>query len=86
VQVTNSFTVTVVPAYSFSISNTPAGKKSFILALHSRTNLTWQIQASTDLVDWLPVWTNSTAKSGTLLFTDLLSTNFPDRFYRAVYP
>ncbi len=86
VRVTNSFTVTVLPGYSFSISNPPAGKKSFILALHSRTNLTWQIEASTDLVDWLPVWTNSTAKSGTLLFTDLLATNFPERFYRAVYP
>ncbi|HTB82009.1 MAG TPA: hypothetical protein VK742_00010 [Candidatus Sulfotelmatobacter sp.] len=86
VLVTNSFTVTVLPAYSFSISNPPAGKKSFILALHSRTNLTWQIDASTDLVDWLPVWTNSTSKSGTLLFTDLLATNFPERFYRAVYP
>lgn len=86
VRVTNSFTVDVWPTYQFSISNAPAGRKYFILALHSRTNLTWQIDASVDLINWQPVWTNSTAKTGTLLFTDLLATNFPDRFYRGVYP
>ena len=86
VRLTNSFNVDVSPGYSFSVTNSRAGRKFFILALHSRTNLTWEIDASTDLFDWQPVWTNSTKTSGTLLFTDLLATNFPQRFYRAVYP
>jgi ABC-type uncharacterized transport system auxiliary subunit len=86
VRVTNSFTVTVVPAYSFSISNAPVRGKPFVLALHSRTNLIWQVQASSNLFDWQSVWTNSTLKSGIILYTDLWTTNFPERFYRAVYP
>jgi hypothetical protein len=86
VRVTNSFTVDVWPTNQFTISNPPAGKKFFLLALQSQTNTTWQIQASTNLTDWLPVWTNSTKTSGTLMYTDLLATNFPDRFYRGVYP
>jgi uncharacterized repeat protein (TIGR01451 family) len=38
------------------------------------------IQASTNLVNWVPVWTNTPP----FTFTDLISSPYPDRFYRAV--
>jgi len=36
--------------------------------------------------NWLPIFTNVNNPSGTLNFTDLLATNFPQRYYRAVQP
>ena len=35
---------------------------------------------------WQPLLTNTVGTSGTLQVTDLLATNFMQRFYRAVYP
>ena len=40
------------------------------------------ISASTNLQTWIPLLTNPLG-SGTLLFTDLLATNYPRRYYRA---
>jgi DNA-binding beta-propeller fold protein YncE len=42
------------------------------------------VEASTDLVDWLPLWTNTFA--GDLQFSDLQSDAYPYRFYRAHLP
>ncbi|HLP78353.1 MAG TPA: hypothetical protein VK327_15720, partial [Candidatus Paceibacterota bacterium] len=39
------------------------------------------LYASTNLVDWQPVFTNPPA-AGELLFTDSSATNFPQRFYK----
>ena len=54
------------------------------------TNMAWRVEAATNLdasaADWLPVYTNPTGAGGGLLFTDLLATNFPQRYYRAVFP
>ena len=87
---TNSFTVTVTqPGYNFSGSNTLASKKYFLLALQSLSNTTWRIDAATNLAsatNWRPVFTSSVPSGGWLLYTDRLATNFPIRFYRAVYP
>jgi hypothetical protein len=45
------------------------------------TNQTIVVESSTNLVDWLPVWTN--ILSGTNIpFADSLWTNYPSRFYR----
>jgi len=38
------------------------------------------IQASTNLLTWVPIYTNTTPFD----FTDLNATNYPDRFYRAI--
>jgi hypothetical protein len=40
------------------------------------------IYASTNLVGWLPILTNSPA-TGSVLFLDSSATNRPRRFYRA---
>jgi uncharacterized repeat protein (TIGR01451 family) len=38
------------------------------------------VQASTNLVTWLPIYTNNTP----FTFTDVNATNYPDRFYRVI--
>jgi hypothetical protein len=46
------------------------------------TNQTLVVEASTNLINWQPVWTN--ILSGTnVIFTDLQWTNYSIRFYRA---
>jgi hypothetical protein len=51
------------------------------------TNLTGQgtvvVQASSNLVQWTPILTNAPAW-GAILFTDVLQTNLPGRYYRAM--
>jgi hypothetical protein len=48
------------------------------------------VEISTDLVSWLPVWTNTFPGIGTnlsaLTFTDPQSATFPHSFYRALTP
>jgi hypothetical protein len=40
------------------------------------------IQASTNLISWIPIYTNIVP----FTFTNFDSTNYPARFYRAVGP
>ena len=53
------------------------------------TNSNFIIFASTNLsappAGWVPISTNKTGPNGVLQFTDMLSTNFPRRFYRAAF-
>jgi hypothetical protein len=50
------------------------------------TNQTCVIEASTDLLKWLPVGTNS-SPSGSFIFSEARATNLAARFYRvAVLP
>lgn len=58
----------------------------FHFTLDTQPNITWRIDASTNLLTWLPVYTNAADASGALQFTDLLATNFLHRYYRAVFP
>ena len=79
---TNSFTVIILlpnpPTLTISVTN------GFQLSFSTGSNTTWRIDASTNLLNWHPVFTNVADPSGTLQFTDLLATNYPWRFYRAV--
>lgn len=43
------------------------------------------VQASTNLLDWTPVWTNIGTWTG-LFFQEADSTFFPERFYRVTTP
>jgi hypothetical protein len=54
---------------------------SLLLVLHSPTNLTLQLQASSNLVDWVAVTTIT--NMGLVRFTNSLITNSPRGFYRA---
>ena len=55
-----------------------------MLALAAYSNLTCRIDVSTDLVTWTTL-TNLSDTNGALQFIDEAATNFPNRFYRAVW-
>ena len=55
----------------------------FQMRLVGTANTSYVIQASTNLLDWVALATN-TVPNGLWTFTDLQSTNFPGRYYRAV--
>jgi hypothetical protein len=83
--VANSFVVQVLspPALKIAASAQPTNG-SFQLTFSTGSNTTWRVDASTNLLNWLPLLTNTVGPSGTIQFTDLLATNYPWRFYRAV--
>jgi hypothetical protein len=74
--------LTVPPTQTLTVN-------SFQFTLHTVAKTTWRIDASTNLANvssWWPLLTNMADSSGTIQFTDLLATNYPRRFYRAVLP
>jgi uncharacterized repeat protein (TIGR01451 family) len=78
---------TVVSVASVAPSNPPILSGSLsVLGGHFTFNVTGNsgattvIQASTNLVNWVPVYTGTSPFS----FTDMNTTNIPYRFYRAV--
>ncbi|MBI3415622.1 MAG: hypothetical protein HY043_09940 [Verrucomicrobia bacterium] len=77
--VSTTFKVTVVPAPSINITNQ---QFHFTQSLPPGNVV---IEASTNLVAWLPVATNSVA-GGVLNFTDVSASNFVARFYRLTSP
>jgi uncharacterized repeat protein (TIGR01451 family) len=56
------------------------GSGAFQFAVTSDPGVTNIIQASTNLVNWDPIYTNI----GSFTFTNLTATNYPQRFYRSV--
>jgi hypothetical protein len=83
ITVNNLVSVPVTPV-SFAGGGIQVNGASIVLTL---TNLTGQgtvvVQASADLAQWVPVFTNAPALGG-IMFTDVISTNCPGRYYRAV--
>jgi uncharacterized repeat protein (TIGR01451 family) len=79
----NAASVTVV----VSPASPPQLAASYVSASHtfqftvSGSSAPTIIEASTNLVDWVPIYTNSTAP---FTFTDPNAANYPYRFYRAV--
>lgn len=59
---------------------TAGGRHGFQLSITNDSGSSVVIQASTNLITWLPVFTNVAP----FTFTNLDSTNYPQRFYRAV--
>jgi hypothetical protein len=53
--------------------------------LNAPTGQTVVVYASTNLLNWTPLWTN-TANGAPFYFYDPIWTNFPRRFYRAWSP
>jgi hypothetical protein len=54
------------------------------LSFTAISNLSFRLEASTNLLDWETV-TNYADPAGPLEYVDLCATNFPQRFYRAVW-
>jgi hypothetical protein len=72
----------VVPAPRLIIPTMVPGG-AFQFGIVGATNQTCVIEASADLLNWVPVATNTTI-AGTLMFSDALANARPARFYRAV--
>jgi hypothetical protein len=76
--------ITVVPseppALSFGFAPLPGGGTALQLSVTNDVGLNIIVQASTNLVNWIPISTNVAP----FTLTNLESTNFPERFYRAV--
>jgi uncharacterized protein (TIGR03790 family) len=62
----------------------PAANGAFTMEVGIPTTLPYVILASTNLMNWLPICTNSIP--GLLNFIDYDSTNYPARFYRMTWP
>lgn len=76
--VTNTITM-VRPKLSLS---TPA--KGIVRVTNTIPGRTFQIQGSTNFVDWVPLVTNTPTTQAVFWFTNI--TSLPHRFYRAVEP
>lgn len=78
-----------------TFNGTPIASPQLILPSSTRTNFqfsfstiantSWRIDASTNLADWLPVFTNAAGTNGNFQFSDPAFTNFSRRFYRAAF-
>jgi len=55
----------------------------FEILMTGQRDETYQIQASTNLVDWPMVYTKTADSSGKIQFTDTAATNYVHRLYRA---
>lgn len=84
-----NFTALVVAAPS----TPPAGKLSasylkssgqLQFTLAGAPGKTYVVQASTNMINWVPIFTNSTPLNGLLQFVDPKATNYSSRFYRTV--
>jgi uncharacterized protein (TIGR03790 family) len=62
----------------------PDDNGAFMMEVTIPSPLPYVILASTDLMDWHPIFTNDVP--GLLNFTDYDSTNHPARFYRMAWP
>ena len=54
----------------------------FTFRYYGETGTNYVVEASTDLVNWLPLATNQVSGLGFLEFTDVTATNYNWRFYR----
>jgi subtilisin family serine protease len=66
------------------VTTTPFGNSGpFQLHVSGGLNRTCAIEATTNLVNWSPIFTNTTSTNGTFDFADDQSTNLSQRFFRA---
>jgi hypothetical protein len=70
------------PARLSGARNAPAGP--FVLTISGGAQKTYVIQASSNLLSWFAISTNTVPANGTMIWTDATSTAVSRRFYRAV--
>lgn len=75
----SSVTLTVYPTTAPTLTSVQHVNGMFTLSLTGVTNYQYIVQASTDLLNWVPVSTNVAP----FTFVDVASAQFSQRFYRA---
>lgn len=73
--------ITVVTPSPVTLTSSGVTNGAYQLTYSVDTGLTYVLQASTNLVDWLSIATNK-ANSSSFTFTDTSTTNLASRFYR----
>ena len=82
---TASVTVNVVSGSLPQLSASYVGNHQFHFSITDLTQQGYVVQASTNLVTWVPVYTNPTPATTITTFTDSsATTNYPYRFYRVL--
>ncbi|MBI4323863.1 MAG: CHRD domain-containing protein [Chloroflexi bacterium] len=67
------------PSASTPLTNLVYTNETFQLALDEVSGYQYAIEASTNLADWVSIYTNQVP----FTFTNSISTNYPQRFYRS---
>jgi hypothetical protein len=62
------------------------GDGTFTITFQGSSNSVYTVQISSNLLDWIPVQTNTSAGDGTWSYTDADAPNAPVRFYRSARP
>jgi hypothetical protein len=87
---TGLVTIVVTPPPTSNITGaTLNGDGSVALKFSGVPGYTYRVMGTTNLappVNWQPIGTNLAALDGSWQFTDTGVTNYPQRFYRSVYP
>jgi hypothetical protein len=74
------------PVVTLACANAPIKSTSgFSLLISAPQGYTYVLEASTNLVNWTPIATN-TAVTASDVFTDTDAPNYPNRFYRVSSP
>jgi len=81
VSVTVLAPIAVAPLTLSVTSNSPAIGFGFQVSGPQGSNFV--VEASSDLNNWTPIFTNKAPPAGTMSYTDTDATNYPSRFYRA---
>jgi hypothetical protein len=81
--VTQTFSVTVTRPATPSLANTVFSNGQLRLQISGDAGPDYIVQASTNLQNWLPLWTTNPAALP-FLFSDPGSTNYRQRFYRVL--
>ena len=74
----------ITPAVQFTAINIMSNY-ACRLSLSAPTNFNYRIEASTNLVSWTTLTNFSNLSTDSIQFDDNLASNFPRRFYRAVW-
>ena len=77
----NSRAAVVVANPAASLAVVSSGTGQFAITITGATGQPYAVQASTDLVNWVALQTNTAP----FIFTDTNAGQFSQRFYRAVY-
>jgi len=72
---------TIAPLTLSVTSNSPAIGFGFQVSGPEGSNFV--VEASSDLNNWTPIFTNKAPPGGTVSYTDPAAANYPSRFYRA---
>ena len=74
-------TLTVYPTAAARLAGVPSSGKQFNLTVSGVPGYQYVVEASTNMVNWIPIQTNASP----FLFIDLDAGKFKQRFYRSIY-